>query len=501
MANAIAARQHGDNYQARHFWNLALPMLATDSDIATIAYDFSDRKAFDDVVITYDPPRGQTHQEPLSTHYMQVKWQANQDHEFGYADLIDPKFINASKVSLLERLQDAQTPNETSARYTLVTTARVKANDPLLSLINNIDGTLRLKDLKKGGPDSKMGLVRSLWCTALKLSNEEQLFDVLKSFAILDNQPNLEGMRELVSTVARSVGLQLAPNSASDFRPDALARELIQCGYEDLNRKELLSFLAQEGLKPAASVQLQAQFTDVLIKSFDRLATDVSKFDTVIDLTQHFEGRYLDPSCTWQEDVVTPIIQSLRTQAQKSSHIRIAMDAHASVAFACGRVLHLKSGVRSEIYQNGRKGPELWHAEDGQGDAPQLDTRLIDLGAGDEIAVSVSVAQPTENAVLAFVQKSLPKAGKVLSCHLPSGPSQIGISGGHHAAKLSDQLAGIVKSLRETHDISRVHLFVAAPNALLFYLGQQAQSLGRHQMYEYDMDGDHGGSYVASISD
>ena len=104
-------------------------------------------------------------------------------------------------MSLLERLQGAQTPGEINARYTLVTTARIKANDPLLSLINNIDGTLRLNDLKKGGPASKMGRVRLLWCKALKLSNEEQLFDVLKSFTILDNQPNLEGMRELVSTV------------------------------------------------------------------------------------------------------------------------------------------------------------------------------------------------------------------------------------------------------------------------------------------------------------
>ena len=151
------------------------------------------------------------------------------------------------------------------------------------------------------------------------------------------------------------------------------------------------------------------------------------------------------------------------------------MDTHSSVAFACGRLLHPKSGVRSEIYQNGRKGLELWHAEDGQGDTPKFETRLIDLGEGDAIAVSVSVAQPTESAVLAFVQKSLPQVGKVLVCHLPSGPSEIGISGGHHAAQLSDQLAGLVKTLRETQDISRVHLFVAAPNALLFYLGQQAQ--------------------------
>lgn len=500
MANAIAPRQHGDNYQARHFWQHALPMLDANSDIKSIAYDFSDKKAFDDVVITFDPPRGQTHREPLTTHYMQVKWQANQDHEFGYAELIDPKFINAASVSLLERLRDAQSPDDTGARYTLVTTARIKANDPLLSLINNIDGTLRLNDLKKGGPASKMGRVRSLWCSALKITSDETLFNILRNFAILDNQPNLESMRAMVSTTARSVGLQLAPNNASDFRPDALASELIKCGFEVLNRNDLLTFLAQQGFKPAASMQDQAKFTDVLIKSFERLATDTSKFDSILDLTDHFQSRYLDPSSDWQNHVVNSVTQHLSVQARTSPYIRLAIDAHASIAFASGRALHLKSGVRTEIYQNGRKGPELWHAEDGPGEAMPFDTNLIDINDGHELAISVSVAQPTQTAVLAFVQQTLPEVGKVLNCRLPTGPNQTGIAGGYHAAQLSDQLAGIVNTLRETNAVTRVHLFVAAPNALLFYLGQQAQAIGRHQMYEYDMDGERGGSYVASIS-
>lgn len=497
LANAIAPRQHGDNYQARHFWQHALPMLDPASDIATIAYDFGDKKAFDDVVITYDPPRGQTHRDPLSTHFMQVKWQANQDHEFGYADLINPKFINAVSVSLLERLRDAQTPDEIGARYTLVTTARIRAKDPLLTLINKIDGRLRLNDLKKGGPASKMGQVRSLWCSALKLTSDEALFDVLKNFAILDNQPNLEDLRNTVTMTARSVGLQLTPNNGSDFCLDALASELIKCGFEDLNRKGLLTFLSQQGLKPAASIRDQAQFKDVLIKSFDRLATDTSKFDEILDLTEHFEDRYLDPSRDWHDSIATPVTQNLREKARKSPYIRLAIDAHASIAFAIGRTL---SGVRTEIYQNGRRGPELWHTEDGQGEAVSFDTNLIDLNAGGELAISVSVAQPTQAAVLAFVQETLPDVGKVLNCRLPTGPSQTGIAGGHHAAQLSDQLASKVKTLRETNAVTRVHLFIAAPNALLFYLGQQAQALGRHQMYEYDMDGKLGGSYVASIS-
>jgi hypothetical protein len=474
-------------------------MLDPASDIASIAYDFSDKKSFDDVVIRYDPPRGQTDRVPLSKHYMQVKWQANQDHEFGYADLIDPKFINAASVSLLERLRDAQSPDEAGARYSLVTTARIKANDPLLTLINNVDGTLRLNDLRKGGPTSKMGRVRSLWREALKFSSDSALFDILANFAIRDNQPNLEDMRSFVTTTARSLGLQMDPNNGSDFRADALASELISCGFENLDREGLLTFLLQQGVKPAGSMRDNEQFSDLLIKSFDRLAVDASKFDEVLDLTGCFNERYLGPNYEWEADIAAPVTQKLTQQAQKSPFLRLAIDAHASVAFVCGRTLHVKSGVRTEIYQNGRRGPELWHVEDGHGESLPFETELTSLNDGCELAVSVSVAQPTHSAVMAFVRESLPDVSQVLNCQLPTGPSQTGITGGFHAAQLSDQIAGLVKTLRETQTISRVHLFVAAPNALLFYLGQQVQALGRYQMYEYDMTGDQGGSYFASV--
>jgi SMODS-associated and fused to various effectors sensor domain len=504
MANAISARQHGDSYQARHFWQHALQMLDADSGIFAIAYDFSDRKAFDDVVVTYDPPRGQTRRGTLKKHFMQVKWQANQNHEFGYADLIDPQFINASSFSLLQRLRDAQTAGETGERFTLVTTARIKAEDPLLELVSNVDGVLRLNTLRTGGPRSKMGRVRAKWRDALGFTTDEELFSVLENFAILPGQPNLEQMRDTVTTTARSVGIQLGPgaNGASDFRFDSLASELIKCGFENLSRSDLVTFLSQQGLSVAASLRSTTPFASLLIRSFVRLATDLSKFEenSVLSLLPNFDGRYLQEGKDWDQDIALPVTEFLQDHALRSSSITLALDAHASIAFVCGRTLHLKSGVRTEIVQNGRKGSELWHAEDGDDDNPALfDTNLVSIGDGPDLAVAVSVARPTETAVRQYVERNVHQVGKFLNCYLPSGPSHTGVSGGQHAATLSDQVASLVKEIRLASNIERVHLFVAAPNALLFYLGQHAQSFGLHQMYEYDMDGDRGGSYFVSV--
>lgn len=45
-----------------------------------------------------------------------------------------------------------------------------------------------------------------------------------------------------------------------------------------------------------------------------------------------------------------------------------------------------------------------------------------------------------------------------------------------------------------------VHLFAAAPNALLFFLGQYREALGRIQVYEFDSSLERDGSYSASIA-
>ena len=45
-----------------------------------------------------------------------------------------------------------------------------------------------------------------------------------------------------------------------------------------------------------------------------------------------------------------------------------------------------------------------------------------------------------------------------------------------------------------------MHLFSAAPNALLFFLGQHREALGRLQLYEFDFGLERDGSYAASIT-
>lgn len=505
MPNPIAPRLNGDDYQARHFWHHALDLLDPNSGVESVAYEWKEAKSFDDVAIVYDPPRGQSHKRPLQRHFKQVKWQTTRASRFGYNDLVDPSFINASAISLLERLHQAKRTGGPSTRYSLVTTARIADEDPLSELVSTEDGVLRLDKLRVGkGPTSKMGRVRKVWREALSLSTDDELIAILEDFAVLDGQPDMEAMREVVTTKAKSVGIHLPRPSAaaSDFRFDSLAREMIKRDIQIQDRDTLVQFLAEAGISVAPTVWSPAAFRHVAIRSFDRLATDISDFndEDVLSLLDFFDGRYLRAEQNWQS-IDQQVSSFLSRRAKSMQAMRLTLDAHATLAFASGRVLHMKSGIRPELEQNGRKGPEIWHAEDGSNTgSSSFEFRSEKLGQGRDLAVAISIARPTADDVKAYVSFNAPSVGTLLNCMLPAGPNQSGVSGGQHAAALSDQVAARVRELRAKYHIETAHLFVSAPNSFLFYLGQQAQAIGQHQMYEFDFDGLRDGTYIPSVS-
>ena len=55
MADAVMARWHGDNYQARVFWENAFNLLLPNSSVVEVTFEANGPKAFDDVVVKYDP--------------------------------------------------------------------------------------------------------------------------------------------------------------------------------------------------------------------------------------------------------------------------------------------------------------------------------------------------------------------------------------------------------------------------------------------------------------
>lgn len=490
MADAVIPRWHGDNYQARVFWLNALSLLDSTSLVVEVTFEANGPKAFDDVVVKYDPPAPSPGRERIAAAYHQVKWHVTAAGRFGYESLIDPAFIGAKTVSILERLRDAKATAPSNASFAFITTDRIADGDQLAALVSNNDKSLLVEKLFDGTTDaSRMGKVRKLWREHLHLTSDDELKSVVSGLRIFEGYKSLEELRQEINIRAQVVGA-LVCTSNSDFRYDELARALKVRGLHAVTRETLTQVLREEGLLNDTMPE-EDPALPVAIRSFVGIAADLvgaSPDDTLL-LTDEFNQRYLRDDRDWQEDIGPRVRAFLGSATKRSSRLKLILDAHQSIAFLSGAVLDLKSGVDVSLVQKGRVGTRTWRADDGtQKSAPALTSAISSAGDGSEIAVAVGISQAVEPYARAYVAKSLPSVGRLLNFAFPEGAGQQNVAGGGHAALLAEQIANEVRAAKAGDPDATVHLFCACPNSLLFFLGQQHRGFAPCIVYEFDFD-------------
>lgn len=496
MANAVAASQQGHDYQARFFWYHAAALRDGDHPhVVEVSYEADGPKAFDDVIVRYDPPRRSSGPVRIAADYYQIKYHVIRAGTFGYIDLVDPAFTGASRYSILERLQQAKVDAPPASAFTLVTTDEITQGDPLAELISTNDDRLRLDKLfVAGGDRSRMGKVRALWRNKLGLATDAELRPVLEGLHIKVRQRSLEDLREEVNTRVRFAGLK--PCDATAFTYDAAIQKLSGQGRNIFNRTTFEALCQEEGWVRADTADA---FVNVAIRSFSDSPGD--RFDASPDrtlvLADHFEGRFPKPGVNWTRDLAPKINDFLNQVRNGEPRVRLFLNAHASIAFLAGVDLGLKSGVQVELVQRGRGKTSVWEWDDDQdGLPPVIETRPV--GAGQDVALVVSLSRNALVDAEAYASAQLPDVGRILHV-TPQGPPGPGaIAGGAHAARIADAAAEAVRALRLA-PTAVVHLFVSAPNALVFALGQHGAAMGRWTFYEFDFERKRDGEYRPSL--
>ncbi len=497
MANAVDAKWHGDDYQARFFWICAAQLRNPEMPhVVEVTFEGDGPKSFDDVIVRYDPPRRSAGPKRISADFHQIKWHVTSEGRFGYADLIDPGFVHAKSISLLQRLADAKKDAPSDAAFTLITTDRIRDDDPLGKLVSKKDGSLRLDRLRDGATErSEMGAVRALWRTHLDLESDEQLFALLENFHVQEGHHDLESLRKHVNQGFRLVGL-ISCDDAMEFRFDGAARTLKTRGINRLTRDDFEALCAEEGwIRPDPSPARQG----IAIRSFggvtpaDMLtATD----ENSLSLLDMFEGRNLIDGRNWENDIRPAVSEFLEGLIGKHSNFRLFLDAHISIGFLAGRLFGPKSGACVEIVQKGQRTPLAWFAEDGL-DGPSPVIEIAPLGAGKDVALAISLTHDIANDVKSYMERALPGVGKLVSVAPAGARGHTAIAGGAHASRIADAIAASVAANREPGSI--IHIFAAAPNAFVFMLGQRAEQMGACVIYEFDFGGRGDGSYHPSM--
>lgn len=501
MAEAVTARWHGDNYQARIFWENAFNLLMPESCVVEVTFEANGPKSFDDVVVRYDPAVARSGSKNVPADYHQVKWHVEYGGRFGHADFIDPEFIGAMSMSLLERLRDAKSQAPEGSNFTFLTTYRVRDDDPLAELISGTDKMLLLDRLFDGTRTdrSRMGKVRKLWRDHLGLATDEELREVLQGLRVLEGHRSLDELREEINFRARAVGVLACHRSDSDFRFDELARQLKVRRVNSLSRELFLELCGSERLLAEAAPIAPRSEQALAIRSFIRSAADQygALPENTLLLTDLFTERYLRADQNWQADIRPRVEGFLRAAMKRDPRIRLVLDAHASIAFLSGSVLDPKSGSDVTLVQKGRTGEKMWRSDDGL-DGAEFICATHMVGREKNIAVLISATHNVQPAAEAYIRKNLRSVGKILHLTPAQGSGPNSIVGGTHAAKIADQITRELRAARATGE-EIVHLFAASPNTLVYYLGQQHRGIAPVIVYEFDFDRRGNRSYQPSF--
>lgn len=498
MAN-VSARWHGDNYQSRCFWIHASSLLDDQRpDVVEVTFEAEAPKAFDDIVVRYNPcRRNVSGPNRITAEYFQIKWHTDDCGHFGYEDLVDPAFLRATSFSLLQRLRDAKMRCEPNATFHFVTTYSLKEKDPLTKLVSGQDGSLRLDKLFDGRTArSEMGKVRALWRKHLGLATDDELRAVLKGFHIEKGARSLEALRDEVAIRFRAIRLQ-GRDAESTFIYDEAARVLVSKKINRLTREDFRRLCEEEGWFVPIDIPVKR---GVSIQTYEprSLPMDIALAapENTLVLQDHFEGRHLRDGESWDEirDEVTAFLKSELAQGPE---IRLFLEAPASIAFLAGACLGLKSGASVEVVQTGAgNSKQVWDTDDHR-TGPKPDIAEMSVGKGKDIALVLSLSRNALLKAQEFVARSLPSVGTILQVTPADGSGQKAIRGGEHALNMAQHIAEAVSD--RVLPKSRVHIFLAAPNAFSFYLGQQADGMGTCVLYEFDFKKEIDTSYYESF--
>ena len=501
MTQAVVVARDGAAYQARLFWKEAALLLDPQSSVVKVGFE-SGPSGFDDMWVEHDPPRLDQHGNALRREHIQCKWHVS-PNTYGYASLADPQFLNATARSYLQRALAAQRlhqPAGEGTRFKLTSNWRIDREDPLRALVNERSHTLRVDMLFGTKTDrSAMGEVRKLWREHLDIT-EDELRLLTGTLAFSETSESLDGLRDLLDLHFKAVGLRRSPPSESAFIYDDVVYQWASQGHLEFTRANFRGHCERENLIGEPGEGRPRIYG---VKSFehptDRLEDRCPK---VLNLVPDFLDRQIRPEADWQRTIYPALKDFLLDAARESERIRLILDSHLTLSFAAGSVLNIKSGRMVELEQR-TVGRAVWSPDDQPHD-PAWPTWTFDRpesGAdGDGIIVTVSLTHDVAAAVARYAAAALPPARETLHARIAPGPGARAVACGHHAFQLAESLTAMIKSVRDSHPGQRIHLFMAAPGAFAFFLGQRAVAIGPVTLYEYDFEGANGGSYQASLS-
>lgn len=506
MAGSIKARNLGDEYQALFFWLKACDMLTDYSNVDTISFEDPEIKSLDDVVIRYKEPIKDLNGQLIHKQYYQVKYHVDYRSNITVDNLMDPKFINASKYSFLQKVKTASpilNNKDELGSAIFVTPWAIHPDDKLakLKLIDAKGGYFVLENLFDGKRQSYAARLRDKLKDHLEVTQDTELEDILRPIRIWNSFHSYEGLLQFLNGQLFTVGLK--PIDLTDrVNPYiSLLQRLFQEGKVQFNKEELIRICKEERLWLGNNIMMSEEIP-VGIRSFLRRAENMENDTSAMTcLLDYFNGRYLKRGYSWNEEIKRSIDEFIYQHIKEGRSYCIYLDTHSSVAFTTGHFLDPKSGVSIVPIQKGLKGRAIWRPDPkiskDQYTLWKVDQEVINTdGAG--IVIVIEMTHPAIEDVMSYITDNNLSVKSIIRFYFESGPSFNVIEDGIHAMYLANEISKTLNNLDKQDRRKHYHIFGSGPNGFWFFLGQLSRNFGELTLYEYDFEGTR--EYSATIN-
>lgn len=485
MAQAIIPREIGDEYQKLVFWQYALKMLLGTSEIDKVGYECDEIKTFDDVVVYYANPQ-KYRKKTISKEYIQVKFHVRNNDSFTFDNLIDPKFINATKYSLLDKVVMAYRKmgdDFTNCKFTIYSVWEINQSDTLFGMISHIDKGIDIDKLFDGtGDTSRTGKIRKKLRESLGVT-EEELKIVLGQVCIRSGQDSYEDMVRSLNNDLKSLGLKLISGSQYQNHYTDLIGKLFHAGYMEYDNNFIIEQLLNEGL-----YNDEKEITHFVISSYKRHTENLEcETDSMLKLDNYVSGKFLKDNFSW-EDLYPIINKYINSICVGDRTFYCQLETNFTIAFMAGRILDIKAGKDIVPVQRTDNGIKIWRPEEKDiNEYAEAGISDIDLDdSSKDVAVVIEFTREILNDVKEYIVNSKLNIGRIITIRTDNIGSK-SVKDGTHALILANQIKNEIDKRKSEEKLARLHLFVSCPISIVFLLGRYSFSFGKVQMYDYDM--------------
>jgi hypothetical protein len=477
MANQVAARLSGDDYQHLYAWQFALELLMPGRKVRQVTVEDALAGSVDDVTVRHED--GTT----IPDSFHQLKYHVDQRGVYS-TDL----FIAAKPghTSLLEKFwrtwhKIRQHDPQRVIELHLISNWTWDSNDKLKTCFDGHDTSIT-DDFFTATAGSDVGKLRALWQTALGASDD----DFRAFIRSLRFRLGFDCSELLEQRVAeRMEFLELKSDIAALKVAVGIVRDWVKTGTQELNREEFEAILKAHDLyRPADQDRcITIYLTTIKSQKFD-IDPDYS-----LDWRDYFIGdatkkghRLKDPS-DWNNQFL-PELEALEARVNQETDCRLVRArglARLSAWFAFGFTFSEVARYTIEVDQFGNH----WRTDTvGSTDfsvtiasnegAPQGE--VLD-GEGSTVAVGISVTDSLDNDVRAYLAERTEKVAALLLLRPERNLGRECLHSGGDVVALADGVKLHVRSFVKHWKATRLLLFYFGPLSGACFLGHRLNAV------------------------